>query len=87
MKFEFYERLDDDTIEALWKQYVCMDDWDYILFVPIQPELPFTKDRDDNVVSDSYQIDRLLNGCCQNRWYQVKNFRGKEGIIGVAYHA
>lgn len=33
-----------------------------------------------------YNIDRLLTGCCNNKWYKI-NFRGAEIAIGIAYHS
>jgi hypothetical protein len=33
-----------------------------------------------------WQMERLLNGCCDNVWYKVE-FRGTKMAIGVAYHA
>ncbi len=40
-----------------------------------------------SLCSESYQVDKLLNGCCTNAWYEVDDFFGKKGILGVAYHS
>jgi len=88
MKFEFYETLEDEVIDSLWKQNVNMDDWDYMLFFPEKYKAEFPVGFDDiNLEPRSYNVDRLLNGCCSNKWYPVKDFMGKQGILGVAYHA
>lgn len=92
IKFEFHDILDEETIEALWDQDVNMDDWDYLLFVPKKFKNQFQDIEEDVGVRGkkepiSYQIAGLLNGRCANAWYPVKNFKGKKGIVGVAYHA
>lgn len=89
MIFEFYEPdcLDEDTIAELWDQGVNMEDWDYMLFFEAvhNIELPrrFNKitlePRNDNIAG-------LLRGCCANHWYPVINFKGRKGVLGVAYH-
>ncbi len=33
-----------------------------------------------------WTLDRLLTGCCSNRWYQIE-WKGEKRAIGVAYHA
>ena len=72
--------LKDDERDELWKQGVFLDDWDYILVLPLEAM--------DTValVPVSYQIERLLTGCCNNRWY-TPVFRNKKVFMGVAYHA
>lgn len=94
IKFEFHEDLDRETIDSLWEQDIDMDDWDYVLFVPKKYESEFEKDEDSwrgqgrlgTVRPKSCQVDRLMNGSCANVWYTCK-FMGKQGILGVAYHA
>lgn len=34
---------------------------------------------------DYYTLDKLLNGCYENKWYKAK-YQGKEYAVGVAYH-
>ena len=92
MKFEFYDSRDDkftrEVCDCLWEQNVNMDDWDYMLFFPIEYEASFPKGWDNIQIQPSnYNIDRLLCGCCSNKWYPVTNFLGKKGFLGVAYHA
>ena len=88
MKFEFYEPddLDDDTVGDLWDLGVNMEDWDYMLFfesvhtvkLPIEFNKITLEPRNENIA-------RLLSGSCSNVWYPI-NFKGRRGILGVAYH-
>lgn len=94
IKFEFYDpdSVNDELIQSLWDQNVCMDDWDYMLFFP---------DGFENWMDEAYRsrhfinelrpknstLERLLTGCCFNKWYAVANFNGRTGILGVSYHS
>jgi len=92
IRFELYENgeLSRKVIDELWDQEVDMDDWDYLLFASNQYKGDFI-DVDDaqrgNMQPKSYEVGRLLTGSCANGWYPVSNFRGRPGILGVAYHA
>jgi hypothetical protein len=33
-----------------------------------------------------YELDRILTGCCSNKWYLIE-WEGQPRAIGVAYHA
>lgn len=90
MNFEFYdyEDLDRETVDSLWKQGVCMDDWDYVLFFEAKYKSEFPKGWDNTIIEPTnYNVARLLNGCCKNQWWPVTDFMGKKGFLGVAYHA
>lgn len=87
IKFEMYERLPEDCYESLWNQGVSMDDWDYLLFVPKEYEKHFSIDSEGELSPKWYSLEKLLQGSCTNKWYEVKDFVGREGFIGVAYHA
>jgi len=72
--------LNDD---AIWKAGVCLDDWDYFIFVPT------TKKPDD--FKDSFEPkdgtwNELLNGCCSNTWVHIKSPNGNF-YVGGAYHS
>jgi hypothetical protein len=82
MKIEFVEELTDEKeCEYLWGAGVNLDDWDYMLIMEYDPE-KFAADNKPK----SCTMERLLTGCCENKWYRL-NFRGSERIIGIAYHA
>lgn len=95
IKFEYYDasELTDEDRQDLWDQDVCMDDWDYLLFSEV--EGPMDKIdwiiESDNVEIEfypaDYNVEKLLTGCCNNRWHKVKNFKGRQGVLGVAYHS
>lgn len=93
IKLEMHETLPDHVIESLCKQNVFMDDWDYVLFVDNEYKDHFRIyesqfDRSEDIIlAKSYEVRDLLHGCCQNVWYEVKDFFGRPGILGVAYHA
>lgn len=87
IKFEMHEKLSNHVIEALWEQEVNMDDWDYVLFVENEYKNQFIEERDGTLTPKNYDVEHLLHGCCDNKWYSVTDFFGKPGIIGVAYHA
>jgi hypothetical protein len=91
IKFEMYTSLDEKTTDELWRLHVNMDDWDYVLFVGMEHRDEFIICENDysrgNLEPKSYLIDKLLTGCCTNAWYEVKDFMGREGILGIAYHS
>lgn len=65
-----------DTRVSLWEQGVNMDDWNYILFLP------------DSEAAGFYgNLSELLTGPCDNVWHRVRNFNGRPGLLGIAYHA
>ena len=76
------EDLTPKEIDALDKQSVCMEDWDYMIV--IDPAKLVKNDEGRWSVTD-YTLERLLTGCCDNVWYKVK-FRGRTCGIGIAYH-
>lgn len=76
IKLQFFNELSRELIDQLWEQKVCMDDWDYGLFIESSEELLLEHD-----------LENLLHGCCYNKWYFVKDFKGKSGMLGLAYHA
>ena len=92
MKIEFYdcEEIDRETADELWEQGVPLEDYDYCLFILHTFKSEFDEiSIDDKIqyVPINFNIGRLLGGSCANNWYPVKNFRGKRGILGVAYHS
>jgi len=94
IKFEYYDttELTDEERDALWEQDVCMDDWDYMLFHEAEGDLDEfewiePEEFTTCLTPADFYIERLLNGSCYNRWYKVQNFKGRKGILGVAYHA
>lgn len=91
IKFEMHEELTDEVLQRLWDQNISMDDWDYVLFLEEKYKDRFYLQEEDNelmiVNSTSFYIDSLLQGCCANKWFYVKDFMGRSGILGVAYHA
>jgi len=92
MKFEFHDssskKITRAVIDKLWEQNVDMDDWDYMLFFAITYEAEFPKGWDNVTIEPSnYNVSRLLNGSCRNKWYPIRDFLGKQGFLGVAYHA
>ncbi len=89
-KFEFYEEddLSQVAIDSLWKQQINMDDWDYLLFFESENFLVECESRFTHELHPKdYNISRLLTGCCCNKWRFIKDFMGRTGVVGVAYHA
>lgn len=80
-----------EEIRDFWDQGVDMDDWDYMILAPVDilEEVDAT-DWDGKpikrLVPKGYTFERLLTGCCHNKWYKA-TFRGIEYAVGVAYHA
>lgn len=92
MKFEFYDssskKMTREVRDSLWDQKVDMDDWDYMLFFSAKYTMEFPQGWGNGEIEpENYNVSRLLNGSARNRWYAVKNFLGKEGFLGIAYHA
>jgi hypothetical protein len=86
-----YDDLTDEDVEFFWKQDVNMDDWDYIILAPVASieEVDATDWNGKSIkkyVVCNYNLERLLTGCCDNKWYRA-TFRGVEYAVGVAYHA
>lgn len=77
--------------DSFWSQGVDLDDWDYMILIE-DPEEKILRKNNDGMYADGkfcpkdYDLERLLVGCCSNRWYKAK-FREKKYAIGVAYHA
>lgn len=82
-----YKSLTDEDLKSLRDQDVCLDDWDYMIFVE-NCNYTETTDLEDRptIVPEDTELERLLVGCCDNKWYML-TFRGKDGMLGVAYHA
>lgn len=74
--------------DFLWDQNVNMDDWDYMLLLPSDTEVTkYTNEYDKETVEpNNYEVNRLLTGCCSNRWYYI-TFRGDKYLAGIAYHS
>ena len=86
-----YEKLSDEIIDDLWSQEIDMDDWDYVLFLEEQFKDEFFSENQfdlrGNLQCNSWQIDKLLQGGCSNVWYSIKDFMGRKGVLGIAYHS
>lgn len=80
LKILWIKAFNKKETEELWKQGVDLDDWDYALVIP---ESALRKESNEPL---EYGTDRLLTGCCENKWYRVL-FRGKKVGMGVAYHS
>ncbi len=90
IKFEFYEpaNLQQQEIKSLWLQDINMDNWDYMLFFENEDDFSIGDEIFKLVVHPkNFNVGNLLSGCCANIWYPVKNFHGRKGIIGIAYHS
>jgi len=94
IKFEYYEENDltSEEIDSLWGQGVNLDDWDYMLFHEVEGAFEKIEWLDTHyftthLTANENTVGRLLTGCCSNEWYQVGNFKGRKGLLGVAYHA
>jgi len=83
-----YSGLTDEDLDSLRDQDVCLDDWDYMIF--IEGDIDVCTEDDFigalRLVPKDYQLTRLINGCCDNTWHRL-TFRGVQGIMGVAYHS
>lgn len=88
------DSFDDKTTKSLWSQGVNLDDWDYAIIFDNPDEVieSFTDvdsyDRTERTAwrAKDYTIDRLLTGCCDNKWYEAE-IDGKKVAIGIAYHS
>lgn len=75
--------LNPEQWQWFWDHGVCMDDWDYMLIVPADE---LEQNSDGEWTPKDYQLERMLQGCCDNTWYKVEFEDGTYGV-GVAYHA
>jgi hypothetical protein len=87
----YFVKPDDITRQEkdfFWDQDIDMDDWDYMLLLPLDTEVTKYVSEYDRVVIEpiSYEITRLLTGCCSNKW-RYGTFRGDKYLIGIAYHS
>lgn len=91
MRLELIANLSREEADALWDQGVNMDDWDYILVLPLETirEVDAT-DWEGKPIREweatDYTVERLLTGCCSNTFYKA-NFRGETVALGIAYHS
>jgi hypothetical protein len=95
MLLEYFdsEMLDPTWTDYFWKQNVCMDDWDYMVITHDIDAFEEVKERDDYtnelvsvITPKSWYLRNILNGCCGNVWQKII-WKGKEAIIGIAYHS
>lgn len=91
---EYYDavELPDEVFPSLEDQGVIVNKgWDYCIFLEEKYMYKFSLfegERNRNgseLETNSYTLSKILNGCSDNRWYLVKDFLGKKGILGVAY--
>lgn len=82
------DELPTEEFDSLWDQGVDLDDWDYILAFEEPSKIAVQQEDEFNTyyAPKSYTVERLLTGCCINRWYKANLF-GKPRMIGIAYHA
>ena len=80
------DELTRKDIDSFWNQNVCMDDWDYIVLAPEKSIEQCEGAEGLEYNPTEYTLERILVGCCSNRWYSAM-FRGKKYAVGVAYHA
>lgn len=79
----FPNDVSEDIQKELISAEIDLDDYDYIIIAPAEA----IQKSDDNIYRPTdYDLERMLHGGCDNRWYLVQ-FRGKMVSIGVAYHA
>lgn len=79
----------DGEKEQLRSQGIDLDDWDYALLcddLDLFEEAPEVYTEGITYEPKDWTLDRLLNGCCDNKWYKIK-FNGKVVMAGFAYHA
>lgn len=68
------------STDEIWNLGINLDDWDYGICLEGQ-----LKTLSSYLASTD--LPRLLNGSCDNEWYEVKSNNGKWYTIGIAYHA
>lgn len=73
------------TSQEMWDAGMNLDDWDYGVvlegyLVTCSAYLMPTK-------KEEYPLHRLLNGVCDNEWFEVTSKDGKKYTIGMAYHS
>lgn len=73
------------THDELWKAGINLDDWDYgvVLEGHLKSMAAYLMENR----KEEYPLHRLLNGVCDNEWYEVKSKDGKLYTVGMAYHA
>lgn len=63
------------THEELWK-FINLDDWDYGLAF-----------KGKHLKDINFNMEKMLQGPCDNEWKEVKDISGKWWTIGMAYHS
>lgn len=58
---------------------ISTDDYDYLIFSECKNK--------DQIHISGIMLAHLLKGCCHNECIYVEDFFGKNGVIGIAYHA
>lgn len=91
MQIELITNLDRAETDALWDQGVNMDDWDYILVLPVETIREVDSTDWEGKPCKEYEptnltVERLLTGCCANVFYKA-DFRGATVALGIAYHS
>jgi len=91
--------LTKEVCDSLRQQGVCLDDWNYMLFLPMEMTEPENNTRsieveygrwEDVVVSEvrpkDWAIGKMVEGGYEAKWYGNISFYGKEWALGVQYH-
>lgn len=83
--------LTQEEMDYFWDKGICLDDYDYMLVCPSNIIKKVTHNYEgeepyEDYEPSSYTFERLLTGCCSNKWYKIE-FRGKKAALGIAYHA
>lgn len=101
MNLEYRTKFNEQESDYLWSAGVSLDDWDYALitfdleaFEEVDDMTTEWDEKKKDWVAvpcktfgpKEYTLERLLTGCCANRWHKIK-WQGKDAIIGLAYHA
>ena len=63
--------------DELWDVGINLDDWDYGVII---------EGKYKGIIKNTYCLERLLQGCCDNVWEQIETPKGIF-TIGMAYHS
>jgi hypothetical protein len=89
MEFVFYtpNDLSVEEEEYLLSQEINLDDWGHMVFVESFHDFKINPVCYPEITMKNYSVTRLLNESSRNTWYLIQNFKGKNGVLGIAYHS
>ena len=91
--------LTEEVCNSLRKQNVCLDDWNFMLFLPMELTEPCTDEKSvevecgrwetikvDAIRPQDWSVMRMVEGTYEAKWYANIEFYGKVWALGVQHH-